>query len=394
MSSYPWPTTTPSTDISAPVALRQLAGGPRAADELATVTSTHAPSLFRLLRALTAFGVFEEVAPGRFALTPIGDGLRADALHSLRDAVVMWGSENDWQTTADLLHCIQTGETAVQHLFGVDTPFAYYQAHPELCALMNAGWAAIAHDLPQAVVAAYDFPASATVVDVGGNRGQLLGPILRAYPSLRGVLFDLPDVIAVAAPYLEAVGVLDRCTLVSGDMFAAVPSGGDIYLLSRVIHDWDDAQATAILRTCRRSMRPQTTLLLIERVVPATLDPSANVQVRVQSDLNMLIRAGGREHTDAEYEALLAAAGFALDRIIPTPSGFSVITSRAVEPAPSPPSGGERQAGTSAGLSAHAEWVHGWAGNTQTAHSLGPVSVCRELPVALANTVEERSAGA
>lgn len=352
MSPHPWPTNTPSTDTSARIALRQLAtayqisqavsvaarlglaellaDGPRAADELAALTGTHTPSLFRLLRALTAFGVFDEVAPGRFALTPIGDGLRADALHSLRDAVVMWGSENFWQTTADLLHCVQTGETAMQHLFGVDTPFAYYQAHPELGAIMNAGWAATAHDLPQAVVAAYDFPASATVVDVGGNRGQLLGPILRANLSLRGVLFDLPQVITVAAPFLDKAGVLDRCTFVSGDLFADIPPGGDIYLLSRIIHDWNDAQATAILRNCRRAMRPQATLLLVERVLPATLDHSADVQVSVQSDLNMLIRVGGRERTDPEYAALLAAAGFALERIIPTPSGFSVITSRAV----------------------------------------------------------------
>jgi hypothetical protein len=183
------------------------------------------------------------------------------------------------------------------------------------------------------VVAAYAFPASATVVAVGGNRGQILAPILRAYPSLRGVLFDVPNVVAVAGLFLEEAGVLDRCTLVGGDMFAEVPSGGDIYLLSRVIHDWDDAKATAILQTCRRAVRSQTTLLLVEWALPATLDHSANVQVSVQGDLNMLIRTGGRERTGAEYEALLTAADFALERIIPTPSGYSVIKSIAVESA-------------------------------------------------------------
>ena len=361
--AHPWPTSTASTDISAPIALRQLAtayqisqavsvaarlrlaellaSGPKAADELATATGTHAPSLFRLLRALTAFGVFDEVAPGRFALTSIGECLRADAPHSLRDAVVMWGSENFWQTTADLLHSIQTGETAVQHLFGVATPFEYYQSRPELGAMMNAVWAASAQDLPSEVVAAYDFPASATVVDVGGNRGQILAPVLQAYPSLRGVLFDLPNVIAVAAAFLNEAGVLDRCTLVGGDLFVEVPSGGDIYILSRVIHDWDDAKASAILRTCRRAMSLRTTLLLVERALPATLDHSANVQVSVQGDLNMLLRTGGRERTDAEYEALLAAAGFALERIIPTPSGYSVIQSSAVE---TPTDGGRERA--------------------------------------------------
>lgn len=355
---------TTATEVSASVTLRQLATGyqisqavyvaarlgladlmtegPKTAEELAQATSAHAPSLYRLLRVLTAFGVFDEDTPGRFALTSVGACLRTDSPDSQRDAVLMWGSENFWQTARDLLHCVQTGETAIQHLFGVASPFEYYQLHPDLGAMMNAGWAALAHGFPDEVAAAYDFTGARTLVDVGGNRGQVLAPILQAYPDLRGILYDLPRVIAAATPFLEAAGVADRCTLVGGNMFDEIPSGGDIYLLSRVIHDWDDARALAILRACRAAMRPQAVLLLVERALPQHLDHSPNVQVSVQGDLTMLIRAGGRERTDAEYAVLLAAAGFAFKAATITTSGYDII-----EAAPADSVGGATSEGGS-----------------------------------------------
>jgi hypothetical protein len=345
-SSHASPATTAS-DLGAPAALWHLANsfqisqaiyvaarlgvadlltdGPKSAEELARATGAHAPSLFRLLRALAAFDVFDEIAPGQFALTPMGACLRADAPNSLRDAVLMWGSEHFWQAMADMLHCVQTGETAVQHLFGVSNPFEYYQQHPEVGAMMNAAWAARGRILAQEVVAAYDFSAAGTIIDVGGNRGQILAPILRAYRTPRGVLFDLPHIVEQASPLLEQAGVADRCTLVGGDMFAEVPAGGDTYMLSRVIHDWDDAQAIAIVRNCRKAMGPQATLLLIECVLPTRLDHSLAVQEAVTLDLTMLLRTGGRERTDAEYAMLLASAGFAMGRILHTRSGFGVI---------------------------------------------------------------------
>jgi hypothetical protein len=342
----------PEIDLSAPVALQHLVtsyqinqavcvatrlgvaelltDGPKTADELAQATGTHAPSLFRLLRALAAFAVLDEVVPGQFALTPVGACLQADAPNSLRDAVLMWGSAHFWQTAADLLHCVQTGESATAHLFGTANPFEYYRAHPDVGAMMHAGWAALGRIRAQAVVAVYDFPASGTLVDVGGNRGQLLVPILQAYPALRGVLFDLPHVVEEAAPFLQRAGVADRCTLIGGDMFVDVPAGGDTYLLSSVIHDWEDAEAQAILQSCRQAMAPQATLLLVERVLPTPLDHTLAAQEAATTDLTMLLRTGGRERTDAEYAALLTQASFALERIIPTQTGYSVVQSTAV----------------------------------------------------------------
>lgn len=305
-----------------------LASGPQTADELARLTGTHAPSLSRLLRALTVFAVLDEVAPGQFALAPMGECLRGDAPYSGRDVVLTWGSEHFWQTAADMLHCVQTGESAMRHLFGADA-FDYYRDHPELGATMNAGWAAMGHVRAQSVVDAYDFAASRVVVDVGGNRGQLLAPILRAHPALRGMLFDLPHVVEDATSFVERAGVADRCQLIGGDMFAEVPSGGDTYLLSCVIHDWEDERAGIILRNCRRAMAPTATLLLVERVVPTTLDHSLFTKEAVNIDLTMLLRTGGCERTVAEYTALLATADLAIEELLPTQAGYSIIKSTA-----------------------------------------------------------------
>lgn len=309
-----------------------LADGPKAAEEVARASGAHAPSLFRLLRALAAYGVLDEVAPGQFGLTPMGACLRADAPNSLRDAMLMWGSEHFWQAAADLLHCVQTGESATQHLDGTANSFEYYHAHPEVGAMMNAGWAALAHVLAQEIVTAYDFSAAGTIVDVGGNRGQILAPILQAYSQPRGVLFDLPHIVEQAGPLLQQAGVDDRCARVGGDMFAEVPPDGDIYLLSRVIHDWDDDHSLAIIQSCRRAMRPDATLLLIERALPASVDHSPATQAAVTLDLIMLLRTGGRERTESEYAALLAAAGLALRRTTQTPSGFSIMSSSPIMP--------------------------------------------------------------
>src|SRR5579884_3630200 len=213
-----------------------LADGPKSADDLASRTGTHRPSLYRLLRMLAAHGVLTESAPYQFALTPVGALLASGGSDSMRDAVLMWGSEHFWQSVGDLLHAVQTGESAVQHLFGVATPFEYYDSHPNVGAMMNAGWAALARGYPDEVAAAYDFSHATVLVDIGGNRGQVLAPILRANANLRGILYDLLRVIAAAPPFLQAEGVADRCTLVDGDMFVEVPEGGDVYMLSRVIH--------------------------------------------------------------------------------------------------------------------------------------------------------------
>jgi hypothetical protein len=173
----------------------------------------------------------------------------------------------------------------------------------------------------QAMLDAYDFSPFTTLVDVGGGNGSVLAAVLGRHPGLRGVLFDRPDVVERAGPNLQAAGLQDRCAAVGGNFFESVPAGGDAYLMRHIIHDWDDEQSLAILRNCRKVMRPAGKLLLVETVIPPGNDPCFAKLL----DLNMLVIPGGLERTEREYRELLAAAGFGLARIIPTRAEVSVI---------------------------------------------------------------------
>jgi hypothetical protein len=295
-----------------------LAKGPKSPDELAAAAGAHAPSLYRLLRVMTACSVVTEPSPGMFALAPSGSCLRRDAPDSVSSTVLLFGSENFWTTWGDLLHCVCTGETAFSHLFGIGGTFDYLTTHPEDAALFNAGMADMVALTATAIISAYDFSSAHVVVDVGGGGGALISAILNAHPRLRGVLFDLPRVVEAAEGKLEGLGISNRCKTVGGDILSSVPGGGDVYLLSRVIHDWDDEKSILILRNCRAAMARTSKLLLAERTIPETIEPGLHVQAQLLSDLNMLVRNGGRERTDNEYSALFAAAGLRLNRTIPT----------------------------------------------------------------------------
>ena len=295
-----------------------LASGPKTSDELAHHADAHAPSLYRLLRVLTACAVVSEPTPGTFALAPMGECLKQDAPDSVRSTVLLVGSENFWATWGDLLHCVRTGETAFTHLFGVGGTFEYLATRPGDAALFNAGMADVAALTAKAVLASYDFSGAQVLVDVGGGRGALISAILNAHPGLRGIVFDLPSVIAEARHELGCRGIANRCEVVGGDLLSSVPAGGDIYLLSRVIHDWDDDKSILILKNCRAAMSPTSKLLLAERTIPERIEPGIHAQTQLLSDLNMLVRNGGRERTDAQYRALLRAAGLRPSRVIPT----------------------------------------------------------------------------
>lgn len=314
--------------VAARLGLADLLGdGPRPVEDLAAAAGAHAASLRRLLRALAAFGVFREGEDGRFALAPLGEHLRAGAPGSVRPLVLMYGHADFLRTWGELEHCVRTGETAAKLLFGADNAFARYAADPDLGAAFNAGMTVLSAIVADAVVAAYDFSDLSPVVDVGGGQGRLIAAVLRANPSLHGVLFDLPYVVEGAGPVLAEAGVADRCEAVGGDMFEAVPAGGALYLLKSVVHDWDDGRATAVLAQCRRAMagRREARLLLVERVLPNRIEPAPVVQSQALSDLNMLVRTGGRERTEGEFDALLDVAGLRLLRVIPTETPVSLI---------------------------------------------------------------------
>jgi hypothetical protein len=304
-----------------------LAEGPQRAEDLARETGSHAPSLRRLLRALASYGVFSEAADGRFALAPLGSNLRTDTQESVRALALMWGDEDYWLTWAELERCVRTGRTAAEHLFGAEDAFRRYAADARFGAVFNAGMTVLSATVAAAVVAAYDFSDAGLIVDVGGGHGRLIAAILRANPGLRGVLLDLTSVVEGAPRLLAEAGVAERCEVVGGGMFAGVPEGADLYILSRVIDSFDDARAVAVLANCRRGMGKRGRLLLVEPVLPDRVGAAASraVQADMLMDLNLLVRTGGRERTEAEYRAFLAAADLRLEQVIPTDAPVSLV---------------------------------------------------------------------
>lgn len=297
-----------------------LTGGPRSSEDLAAATGAHAPSLYRLLRALASVGVLYEDTDRRFSLTPLGDCLRSDS----RSPVGPWASyigEPAYRLAwGQLEHSVRTGETAFRHVHGMSA-YEYRARNPEAGAIFDQAMTALSRGTNEVLLDAYDFGRFRCVVDLGGGQGALLAAILAKYRSVRGVLFDQPHVVEGAEHVLKAAGVADRCRIVAGSFFEGVPNGGDAYTLKFVLHNWADEEAVAILRMCRRAIAPDGALLAIEREVgPPNEDPRVKL-----GDLNMLVGPGGRERTRKEFEALFAAGGFRLVGATPTQAQISII---------------------------------------------------------------------
>ena len=300
----------------------QLVGRPKTPAELAEATGTRADTLHRLLRALASRGVFAETADGRFALTPVAEGLRSDAPGSLRAYAVLLGEDWVWRAWGQLSHSVRTGQSALEHAFGRDV-FAYLAEHPEAASVFDAAMTSRTRQEIDAVAAAYEWPAAGTIVDVGGGQGALLAAILARGPDLQGILYDLPHVIAAArGGPIDAAGLAGRCELAAGSFFERVPAGGDLYLLKRVIHDWDDERAAAILRNCRAAMSATARLLVVDHVLSPGNAPSLGKWL----DLQMLVMTpGGRERDEAGFRALLSSAGLGLKRILPAGPTASLV---------------------------------------------------------------------
>jgi len=295
-----------------------LAAGSRTAGELARATKTDADSLYRVLRALASVGIFCEDGEGRFSLTPMGELLATDAPGSKRALARMAGAEF-YRSWGELLHSVETGGAAFDKVFGRPF-FRYMDGNPERWQLYDSAMNGIHDSETMPVLEAYDFSAFGTIVDVGGGNGLALSAILRQHPKARGVLFDLPEVAERAREVIGACGLSERCRVVGGDFFEAVPSSGDAYLMRHVLHDWDDDQAVSILRKCREAMRPEGRVLVVETVIPSGNGPCFGKWL----DLMMLV-VGGRERTREQYADLFSTAGLELARVLPTAHEVSVL---------------------------------------------------------------------
>jgi SAM-dependent methyltransferase len=296
-----------------------LRDGPQSCVALATATGADAPSLFRLMRALSSVGVFSQVGRDRFALSRLAESLQTEVHGSLREMVITLG-EIHYQACGNLLHSVQTGSAAFNHVFGASL-FDYLRQNVDAADAFNQGVANVSSMLAYAVLMAYDFTEISSIVDIGGGHGKFLEKILQFNPDIRGTVFDTASTIERAKQQLRDNAWGRRCSYVTGDFFGSVPQGADAYLLCGVIHDWDDNRAVTVLRNCRRAMTKNSRVLLVDMIVPDTASASFSKLL----DLNMLVINGGRERTKAEFCALLNAAGYKLTRIVPTMAPQSVI---------------------------------------------------------------------
>ncbi len=293
---------------------------PCTVEELAKASGTHGPSLYRLLRALASRGVFKEDADGRFSSTPLSRALESDAPGSLRGFVIAELGEDHYPAWSEFLHSIRSGGIAFDHVFGTSV-WQWRAQHSEDARIFDQAMASYTTAVNESIIRSYDFSPFRKIVDVGGGDGSLMVGILKANPAIDGLVFDLPHAAAHARARLQAAALTERCQVVEGDFFKSVPDGRDAYLLKWIIHDWDDDQAVAILRNCRRAMPQHAKLLLIEGVIPPGNAPSFHKF----GDLNMLVMTGGRERTEAEYGALATVAGLRLARTVRTDFELSVL---------------------------------------------------------------------
>jgi hypothetical protein len=296
-----------------------LASGPRPVAELAAETGAHERSLYRVLRSLAGAGVFEEVGPKTFGLTPLAEPLRSDAPASVRNGLIFMGEGWHFNVWSNMLYSVRTGRPAWGHTHGAEV-FEYFAANPEQAEIFNGAMTDMSVQTAPVVVEAYDFSGFRTLADIAGGHGYLLAQILKANPNLSGVLFDVAPVVEGAAALLEREGVAGRVERVAGDFFQGVPRA-DAYIMKHIIHDWDDERASLILRNINAAMDEQARVLIVEVVVPEGNGPHYSKVL----DLEMLVSPGGVERTAEEYAALLASAGLKLSRIVPTRSPFSIV---------------------------------------------------------------------
>jgi O-methyltransferase domain/Dimerisation domain len=297
-----------------------LAEGERTADDLADASGADPSALYRLLRALASLGILHEADGRRFSLTKLGAPLRGDVPGSLRGWVRLTGRDHIWRSWGNFANAVREGKNSFRMLHDADI-WEWRADHPEESAIFDEAMMSLTGAGNSAILDAYDFGRFGTVVDVAGGNGTLLAALLAAHPQLRGVLFDQEHVVSGAEPVLRAAGVLDRCEVVAGSFFSSVPEGGDAYVLKSIIHDWEDDESVAILRTCREAMGPEAVVLVIER----DLGPPNENPVAKLSDLNMFVMPGGRERTQDEYAALFEQAGLRYVSSSPAPSGHAVV---------------------------------------------------------------------
>jgi hypothetical protein len=300
-----------------------LDAGPLPASELAERSGLHALTLTRALRALSAFGAFQEVSPGVFANNAVSACFR-DRPGGLRNTALFWGGEHVLKSAAELGYSLKTGESSFEHVYG-ESLWDRLRRLPDEHEMFNRALADRRRDEHHQIAGAYDWTDVQTVVDVGGGAGSLLAAILEKRERMRGVLIEQPEVLRDADRLLRERGVRDRCEFAGGSFFDPMAAAGEVWTMCQVLHDWPDEECRAILQRCRQAMRPSDRLLVMEMLtVPCQPDPGVAIL-----DMMMLMYFGeARQRTVEEYEALFGSKGFKLTRVVPTPGAFSIVEAR------------------------------------------------------------------
>jgi hypothetical protein len=298
----------------------ELAKGPLSAAEVAARVGADQSATFRLLRACASVGILVHEENDRFSLTPLGTMLRSDVPGSMRGMAIAQTAPGHWLPWGKLRDAVRTGQRQTPATLGSEI-FEYYGKNAKEAGAFMGAMDTLSALVAMELVRVVDLGGAQAAVDVGGAHGVLIAALLRANPSLQGILLDLPHVVAGARDSMAKGGLGGRCEVVTGDFFAAVPSGGDIYLLKQILHDWDDEQSLTILRNCAKAMKPGGRVLIVEMVIPDDRRPTPAQLM----DLNMLVLLPGRERTAAEYRELLARAGLTTVRILDTHSPFQIV---------------------------------------------------------------------
>jgi len=293
---------------------------PRTAKELAADYGMRHRELYRYLRALTGLGLLAFAGPDSFRLTELGAALRTGAPGAARSAYIALVGDMVKPAWKEFDHGLFTGDTGFEKAEGMGL-FEYLQHNPGMATFFSETMVGFHGREPPAVAEAYDFTGIGSLVDVGGASGNMLGHILSRHAGVKGVLYDLPHVVADAPPLLTTFGVADRVTIEGGSFFESVPAGHDAYLLSHIIHDWDDGENATILKNVHEAMKPDGKLLIVEMVLPEGDEPHMGKML----DMMMLLVPGGEERTPSEYAALLEPNGFRVTRVVPTASAVSVV---------------------------------------------------------------------
>ena len=294
-----------------------LENGPKNIQELAALTLTHTPTLYRIMRALASLGIFAEKEDQVFELTPMAELLKTDALQS---AAIMFNAEWSDKAWSFLLDSVCTGKTAFEEAHEMPL-MDWLSQNPKAADVFNKANAVKAAQTHRAVLDVYDFSQIQTVTDIGGGTGALMMEILSKYTHLSGIIADVPHVIKKANEIINKHNLQNRCSTAECDFFNHVPSGSDVFILSHILHDWSDEQCQIILNNCKQAMKASSKLLIIEMIVPDGNQPS----VAKLLDLEMLVITGGRERTEKEFLELLGSAGLRLERVIPTRENIFVL---------------------------------------------------------------------